>query len=95
MKVYIATDYKVVYQDIDDNEFIKLVKMFAGSANIYEDRFDVKVIKTANRDAGIFEFYKDGLTLVKEKGAARWGEFCDKLLAAAPEYNDYVRIEIR
>ncbi len=95
MKAYIATDYKVEYQDIDDKEFIKLVRMFAGSANIYEDRFNIKVVKTANRDTGIFEFYKDGLSFVKEKNESRWGEFCAELLAAAPEYNDYVRVEIR
>ena len=95
MKAYIATEYKVAYQENDDKEFIKQVKIFSQSANIYEERFNVKVIKTADREAGVFEFYKEGLKLVKEKSATRWSEFCDKLLAAAPEYNDYVRVEIR
>ena len=95
MKAYIATEYKVAYQENDDKEFIKQVKIFSQSANIYEERFNVKVVKTADREAGVFEFYKEGLKLVKEKSATRWAEFCDKLLAAAPEYNDYVRVEIR
>ena len=95
MKAYIATEYKVAYLENDDKEFIKQVKIFSQSANIYEERFNVKVIKTADREAGVFEFYKEGLKLVKEKSATRWDEFCDKLLAAAPEYNDYVRVEIR
>lgn len=95
IKAYIATDYKVAYTEIDDNEFVTAVRALTHLASNYEERYDIKVLKTSDRATGVVEFYKSGLEVIKEKSKGRWVELCEQLLASAPEYNDYVRVELR